>query len=197
MVRGTLNPDLFRFYELLEQRFLFAVGVQMQGVYLVMLEKTHGSPPNEIPNSAMDYLTKDYAEHMLRPQVDGFLECVEKMVLSQGQWRSPWPIVDDKMRPEGGRKVFQGGMGVPADSGKILLRSEVICRRLMETFRDMREVPAGEARNEIQRCSGIYVHKLVPNNRVVDGENSYAYAIRCMPTRTGEPARGSAAFGDD
>jgi hypothetical protein len=171
MVPGTLNPDLFRFYELLEQRFLFAAGVQMQGVYLVMLEKTHGSSPNEIPPNAMDFLTDVYAEHTLRPQVDGFLECVEKMVLSQGQWRSPWPIVDDVMKLEGGRKVFQAGMGVPADSGKILLRSEVICRRLMETFRDMRKVPAGDAhRNETQRSSGIYVHKLVPNNWIVDGE---------------------------
>jgi len=175
MGTGSMDPKLLQFYESLEQRFISLIAIQLQGVYLVMMAKCHGEPPETIPSEANDYLHNVFVRDTLMREIDLFLSCTEKLVLSQGQWRSPSPIATNAMKEVRKRPVLVGGMGVPTDLSKILLRSELIGRRLIETFRDMRDFPDPDKRrlgqmDALMRSSGIYVHLLCSETDVVKGE---------------------------
>ncbi|APV51094.1 hypothetical protein BWI17_16225 [Betaproteobacteria bacterium GR16-43] len=176
MAGRTWSPGLFGFYESLEQRFLYAVSVQMQAAYLVMTAKTYGSPSGEVPESARQWLAQDFVANTLQPEIDLFLACVEKLVFSQGDWCSPTPVRKTTTRPGAdGSPVLLAGIGVPPDAAKILLRSELISRRLVETFRDMRNFPDPQKRglantDAANRTFGIYVHLVCRESDVVNGQ---------------------------
>jgi hypothetical protein len=163
---GALDSRLLSFYDALEQRFLRAVTAQMQGMHLIMLSQCYGSVGNDIPDSAADYLSQSFGAGLLQQEIDEFLVCVERLGLSQGQWRSPWPITKEKMRQGAdGKPELMAGIGVPADLGTILFRSEYLGRRLKETFRDMRNYPGTvDPRfglpSPMLRSNGAYAHVL-------------------------------------
>lgn len=169
-----LSKDLFGHYENLEQRFLSILATQMAGVYLVMAAKCFGAPAGTIPPDADRYLYKDFVPNMLLPQLDRFLWCTEKLALSQGAWRTPWPITDDGsyIDEKTGKREFSGGLGTPPELSKILLRSELITRRLQETFRDMRTYKPKYSRRALDtlteevRSRGFYVHRLLRDSDV-------------------------------
>jgi hypothetical protein len=169
------NPRLLSFYESLEQRFLFAVGVQIQAAYLVMIAKSYGTPGGGVPESARQWLARDFVASTLQPQVDLFLSCVEGMALSQSEWRSPTPGRRELWRKDAdGNPVALAGLAVHPDAGKILMRSELVGRRLVEAFRDMRDYPDPLHQNlaqssEVDRTSGIYVHRVCREGDLVAG----------------------------
>jgi hypothetical protein len=176
MKSRTLHPQLMSFYERLEQQFLFNVGIQMQGVYLVMTAKTYGSSGGTVPESAWRYQTTDFVANTLQPEVDRFLWCVEKVVLAQGEWRSPSAVRTNAIATNAdGTRVLLAGIGAPPEAQAILLRSELLGRRLIETFRDMRNYPDPlhqhlDISTEVDRTSGIYVHLFCREADLVNGQ---------------------------
>jgi hypothetical protein len=164
---GDWNPSLMSHYEALEHRFLSYLATQMAGVYLVMAAMCYGAATGTIPTEAERYLWKDFVPNMLQPELDRFLWCAEKLALSQGPWRSPWPTdLNSTYLDAAGRRRLKGGIGAPPELAKILLRSELIARRVQETFRDMRTYQPKFSRRPLDtlteevRSRGYYVHRL-------------------------------------
>jgi hypothetical protein len=176
MGSGEWDPNLFSHYEALEARFLSLLSIQMQGVFLVTAAKNYGSPAEAVSAEAARYLWEDYAPTVLAPQLDRFLWCAEKLALSQGQWRSPWPAPGSSTyTDQQGRVRLKGGLGAPPELAKILLRSELVARRFREIFRDMRNYkpkfperrPAKEL-TDLVRTRGIYVHRLCRESEITE-----------------------------
>lgn len=186
MGTGAMDTRLFHFYEILEQRFMSLITIQLQGVYLVAMAKSRGAP-----TEADKYLRKDFVANVLRDEIDLFLWCTEKLVLSQGQWRSPSPNANNAMKEVRTRPVLVGGMGVPTDLAKTLLRAELIGRRLLETFRDMRDFPDPDKRHlgemdALARTDGIYVHLLCPEEDIAKVPCSKNDVLNLICTKEGD-----------
>jgi len=180
MGEGNLHPQLFSCYEILEHGFLNYLTVQLQGVYLVMMAKCHGEATGTIPKDAQDYLKKDVVEQLLEPEIDLFLWCAEKLALGQGVWRSPYPTTQTLTQPEPkntGAFRLIGGLGLPADFSKVLLRSELVARRLAEIIRDMKNF-AGDGidlgnHDALKRADGLYAHLLCRQTDVLPETEKY------------------------
>lgn len=178
MGRGDWDPSLLAHYEMLEGRFLDLLAVQMQGVFLVVAAKSQGAASGKIPREAARYLWDEYVPRLLHPQLDRFLWCAEKLVLSQGAWRSPWPIPESTTITDvHGRVRPIGGLGAPPDLGRILLRSELVVRRLKESFRDMRNYKPRypdrrplDTLTDLVRTQGYYAHLLCRETEINDGD---------------------------
>jgi hypothetical protein len=178
MGEAQWDPRLFNFYLNLESCFLSYLGAQMRGVFLAVAAKTYGTPPESVSPRAAEYLWEQYVPNVLYPQLDRFLWCAERLALSQGQWRSPWPTTgSSSYTDQQGRVRLAGGLGAPPELTKILLRSELLARRITEIFRDMRNYkskfperfPLAEL-TPLARTKGIYVHRLCRESEVNEGK---------------------------
>ncbi|MGC2744475.1 MAG: hypothetical protein WA672_14970, partial [Candidatus Angelobacter sp.] len=178
MGEAQWDPRLFNFYLNLESCFLSYLGAQMRGVFLAVAAKTYGTPPESVSPRAAEYLWEQYVPNVLYPQLDRFLRCAERLALSQGQWRSPWPTTgSSSYTDQQGRVRLAGGLGAPPELTKILLRSELLARRITEIFRDMRNYkskfperfPLAEL-TPLARTKGIYVHRLCRESEVNEGK---------------------------
>lgn len=174
MGSGDWDPNLFQHYEALESRFLSLLSIQMEGVFLVVAAKNYGSDSADVSPESARYLWQEYVPRVLSPQLDRFLWCAEKLALSQGQWRSPWPVPGSSTyTDQQGRVRLKGGLGAPPELGKILLRSQMVAQRLREAFRDMRDYkpkyperrPVKEL-TDLVRTQGIYVHRLCRESEI-------------------------------
>jgi hypothetical protein len=178
MGEAQWDPRLFNFYLNLESCFLSYLGAQMRGVFLVVAAYNYNTPPESVSPRAARYLWGEYVPNVLDPQLDRFLWCAERLALSQGQWRSPWPTTgSSSYTDQQGRVRLAGGLGAPPELAKILLRSELLARRIKETFLDMRNYkprfperfPLAEL-TPLARTKGIYVHRLCREGELNEGK---------------------------
>jgi hypothetical protein len=139
----TGSASLKSSYDMLEHNFLRYLGTQLLGVFLVASAKSRGSAPGQVAPEAAAFLD-DYIPS-LRTVLDRFLQCVERLVTQQCQFRAPAPRILQKTKMEGEEIC----LGVPEDVTGILLRSELVARLLLASM--TKEKPGADV-------AGLFVH---------------------------------------
>jgi hypothetical protein len=152
----AMSSKLHSYYGLLERNFLYYVGIQLQGVFLVTSAKSRGTELGEVSDEAAAFLKDDYRPS-LEAQVNRFLECAERLAMHQCHFRSPGPRPSGHSRLDGGRD--EEFLGVPAEVTTMLLRSQVVATLLLRSFK----IPAQE-----RTADGIFVHLFCREDQLVN-----------------------------
>ncbi len=152
----TGSASLKSSYDMLEHNFLRYLGTQLLGVFLVASAKSVGSAPGQLAPEAAAFLEQNYIPS-LRTLLDRFLQCVERLVTQQCQFRAPAPRIPQKTKMEGEELC----LGVPEDVTGILLRSELVARLLLAAM--TKEQPAADV-------TGLFVHVFCRQSELRDSQ---------------------------